>query len=111
MIPATIWKSNFRNCDDRSDRIFSAITTILAIVTIVNDHMETRLLLAIPVIVNDHQRSYGNQALQKMALDVYFKIQIENFSRRHVLCASNIQCAEHDMARFQLEECLPAPKQ
>ena len=33
----------FSICDDRSDRMFSAIATIPAIVTIVNDHMETRL--------------------------------------------------------------------
>ena len=42
-IPAIIWKSIFSNCDDRSDRMFSAIATILVTVTIVNDHMETRI--------------------------------------------------------------------
>ena len=43
-IPVTIRKSNFSNCDDRSDLMFLAIATI---VTIVNDHMETRLYKSI----------------------------------------------------------------
>ena len=41
--PSDYMESNFSICDNHSDRIFSAIATIPAIVTIVNDHMETRL--------------------------------------------------------------------
>ena len=42
-IPAIIWKSVLSDRDDCSDRMLSVITTIQVIVTIVNDHMETRL--------------------------------------------------------------------
>ena len=59
-IPATIWKSNFSNCDDCSDRMFSAIATIPAIVTIVNDHMETRLKPGFHMIAGNHSRSLGS---------------------------------------------------
>ena len=42
-IPAIMWNSIISDRDNCSDRMFSAIATILPIVTIINDHMETRL--------------------------------------------------------------------
>ena len=42
-ISAIIWKSILSDCHNRMERMLSEIATILAIVTIVNDHIETRL--------------------------------------------------------------------
>ena len=43
-IPAIIWNSILSDRDNRiKDRMFSAIATILLMVMIVNDHMETKL--------------------------------------------------------------------
>ena len=73
-IPATIWKSNFSNCDDRSNRMFSAIARIPVIVTIVNDHMETRLnyvpaWVRISSAWDDAHYEWGTSSLQGRMCD------------------------------------------
>ena len=97
--PAIIWKSIFSNCDDRSDQMFSAI------VTIVNDHMETRLknyknrgflqfpdtgiLTTIAILMTARFTPIGRNADCSWYLLVMMFLWLKSFSICHFFCKFN----------------------